>query len=209
MTFKIKFIWERNGQYLHINENLKYLFYYRGCFCPPHKGHYSAAAKYLGKNNIRMIIHQIGSERHGISKNTNRQIWKTYINNLLPRNNVDLIQYDDDNDDCIRSHRWFQECDVLVILRGDEYDDIHERQQQELISWRSIINTCARHNKHIMFVYDIRDSKNMSASTLIRDLILFKNKRLVIESLYKYFPENLDVTLKIRIINKLIEYHLV
>lgn len=204
----ITFIWERNGQELNIDPNLKYLVYYRGCFCPPHNGHFEAASKYLGHPNVRMIIHQMGGYRHGVSKSTNRKIWQTYIEELFPNEKIHLVQYDEETSDYPKYHPWLKKSDVLVIIRGDEYNDIESREQEDMYQWDSTIMRCKRNGIDVIFAYDTRDAARMSASTFVEDINRYKRDRIKIESLYKYLPEKLSIRSKKHVINLLIRHDL-
>lgn len=62
----VKFYWESKGEKYRFSREKKYLIYFRGCYCPPHKGHFNTIADFKDTPNTKFIIHQGGSEtRHG------------------------------------------------------------------------------------------------------------------------------------------------
>lgn len=209
MSYNPTFIWERNHERLKIHPDRRYLFYYRGCFCPPHAGHFDAAAKYLKYPNVRMIIHQMGGSRHGVSVTANRKIWNWYIDELLPKDRINLVQYNDDTRNYPKDHPWLKSSDVLIIIRGDEVKpDLDNYEQLDCIRWDSTIRKCRRFDVDVVFVYDLRDHDTMSASTFITNLIKYKEGRYPISHLYKYLPKDLSIETKRKIIHLLIQYHL-
>lgn len=208
MSRKVTFIWERYHDYLKISPHLRYLFYYRGCFCPPHDGHFEGATKYLNYPNIRMIIHQIGSSRHGVPIDVNRRIWRRYINELLPDAKIDLVQYNEDTRNLPDTHPWLRETDVLVIMRGDEVTNTKIQERKDYIIWTSTIDKCHKYKINVIFAYDIRDHEKMSATTFIGDIIQYKRGKCSIDYLYKYLPQNLSILTKRKIIHLLAKYYL-
>lgn len=204
------FIWERYGQKLTMNPDKRYLIYYRGCFCPPHIGHFNTAASYIQHKNVRVIIHQMGGNRHGVPKNVNRHIWKLYIKKLFPEGFAKLIQYDNNihSDNIICSSKWFKKCDYLVIIRGDEVENTKLQEHQDINRWNYLIKKCNKHNVNIIFDYSTRNSSIISATTFIKNLINYKQKNIPKEYLYKYIPSNLSINDKNEILNLLIQYNL-
>jgi hypothetical protein len=215
------FIWERYNQKLTINPELQYLIYYRGCFCPPHVGHFNEAIKYLKYPNVKMIIHQMGNERHRVPVHINRKIWNIYIKELLPENRIDLVQYDEDTLGYPDDHKLFCKSDVLVIIRGDETKDSYKQEKRTCSKWYNTIWRCNKRGIDIIFTYDLRDHEALSASTFINHLLRFKkinnefdqtcrykDDSCKIEDLYQYLPELLSVDAKQNIINMLIKYDL-
>jgi hypothetical protein len=203
-----QFIWERLGETLHIRSDRRYLVYYKGCFCPPHIGHFDTAASYLRSNNVKMIIHQMGNQRHNIPTDLNRSIWKTYIRELLPTNNVDLVQYNDNSKDVLYNHPWLDKANILIIIRGDEADNIKSQERRNLRNWKHIINNCKSRGIEIIFHYTLRDTEKISATTFIDKVIKYKNRRLHKEDLYKYMPDKLSIESKDKIIRRVARYYL-
>ena len=204
----VTFIWERYKQKLAINDDLKYLIYYKGCFCPPHIGHFETAARYLRYPNVRMIIHQIGNQRHNVPTNVNRSIWKKYIRELLPMERIHLAQYDDTTKDYPYNHSWLEQTDVIVIIRGDEAEDPQIKERNDRSHWSFLIYHCHKKSIDVIFDYSLRDTQKISATTFINKLIRYKNRRLDVEDLYQYMPKRLSKTSKDQIIELLTKFYL-
>lgn len=95
----------------------RYLIYFRGCFEPPHKGHFSLIEKFINEPNVEYFLHQMPhGKRHGIPYWLKRKIWKIYISELLPKEKIklkkmghslDILEYVDD-------------IDVVILIRGNE-----------------------------------------------------------------------------------------
>lgn len=202
------FIWERKQEYITIYDDLKYLFYFRGCFCPPHKGHFLTIQRYLKYPNVKVIIHQIGGERHGVSKNMNRRTWQYYIKELLPEDRVDLVQYNSSTKNLPKGHSFFKDTDVLVMLRGDETSNVREQEKLELSTKQSLISKCLKYETQLIFLYEKRDHDKLSASSFIKNLIQYRKGKYRLIDLYQYLPEMLPVDIKNKIINKLLRYPL-
>jgi phosphopantetheine adenylyltransferase len=209
MSNKPLFIWERYNKDIMIHKDLKYLFYYRGCFCPPHGGHFDLARKYLKYPNVRMIIHQIGNSRHNISTNDNRRIWQWYIDELLPEEQIELVQYNSNTKDYPKNHPWLKDVDVLVILRGDEADDTQEEEESQLSAWKYLIKKCNKYNIDVIFVYVLRDHDKRSATSLIKEIIQYKEGYRSASDVYKYLPRNLSIKVKKKILHLLVQYNLI
>jgi len=203
------FIWERYGEQLDIKPHLQYLVYYRGCFCPPHIGHFDTASRYLTGDNVRMIIHQIGNQRHNVDKNINRYIWKVYIRELLSTKKIHLVQYNNNTKDILNDHPWLNNVDVVIIIRGDEADNVKIQERKNLESWADSINIFNMRNIDIVFHYTLRNTEEISATTFINKLVKYKNKRIEKQHLYKYLPTNLSLYYKDKIIYHLIKHYLI
>lgn len=208
MSQEVTFIWERNNENIIIQPNKQYLFYYRGCFCPPHSGHFSQAIKYLKYPNVRMIIHQIGGKRHGIPSTLNRQIWKWYIEELLPINRVELIQYNNYSHKLPLDHPWMKRITDLVLIRGDEFSDIESYQKKEQYRWKAAITKCKKYKINLTFLYGIRDSEKLSATAFTKSLIAYQENLLKVQDLYQYLPSNLNTKTKNKIIHLLAKHDL-
>lgn len=73
----VHFSWNKQ---FNLNPEKKYLVYYRGCFCPPTKGHFSVVEKWSQYENVIVYVSQIGSQdRHGVPYKTNKRIWKLFL----------------------------------------------------------------------------------------------------------------------------------
>ena len=102
------------------DENKKYLFYFRGNFGPPTKGHFSLVERYIHLPNVKYFIHQIGSEnRHGVPYWLNRKIFKIYISELLPKEKITLKRMGASLDVL----DYVEDIDVVIFLKGNEEMD--------------------------------------------------------------------------------------
>lgn len=200
-------LWESSTQKIMINPQLNYLFYYKGCFCPPHMGHFKLVEQYLSYPNVKMIIHQMGSLRHGVVYDINKKIFECYIEELLPKERVKLIKFSKNNPDIFLRNPWFYATDVIVILRGNEYNNRIEKEKSIMTRYKNQINYCHLYNKDIIFYFNIR-IPNSSASEFIENLIKYKNNMIQINDLYKYLPEKLSEDKKKYIIHMLLDYPL-
>lgn len=215
MSRETIFMWERYGKKIKIDPGKKYLVYYLGCFCPPHKGHFGQISGYLKHENVKVIISQIGGLRHGVPKRLNRNIWKSYISDLLPEERVDLIQYDgySGTDELLKSHEWFRECDYLIIQRGDEGDensDTDKIERKTKRRWRKTIDICKHNRTKIIFYFSTRGNEkfNPSATKLCKVMIKYQDGLARKEDIYPYFPDKLSIKRKDRIIKALLECNL-
>ncbi len=125
------FYWESLGQEYPFDPSKKYLIYFKGCFCPPHRGHFDVVKDLMMKGkNIHTMIHQMGAEsRHGVPKRLNREIWRLYINELLPADRVHLIQYNSTLD--ILDLNFLKTFDTVVYIRGNEGYEVNATEKRE------------------------------------------------------------------------------
>lgn len=209
MVKNIDIFLEGQNQRYVIDPELKYVFYFQGCFSPPHAGHFQNATSYIDYPNVKIIIHQIGSEkRHGIPSDINRKIWKIYIAKCMPRHRVDLIQYTSSNkmSDVISTHPWISTADVCLISRGNDFtylSDFRNRLSSKFQQFSNIL-------PHLKFVLLIssRDSTVLSATTFIQHIIKYKNKYIPITDLYHFLPSSLPTKYKLWIIHQCSQYYL-
>lgn len=62
----IHFSWNKEFK---LDPDKHYFVYYRGCFCPPTRGHFSVVQKWVQFPNTTVYIAQLGEpDRHGVSK---------------------------------------------------------------------------------------------------------------------------------------------
>jgi len=109
----VEFYWN-NRPYL-FDPRKKYFIYYRGCFCPPTRGHFSLIEKFVAHPNVTVFISQMGSEqRHGIPRKLNRDIWQTYIQHAIPKEYHDRIIL----------KRMYGADDIIPFLEKDTFDRV-------------------------------------------------------------------------------------
>lgn len=209
MSYNPTFIWERNREGLRMHPDRNYLFYYRGCFCPPHIGHFEDAAKYLKYPNVRMIIHQMGGSRHGVPRTVNRKIWNWYIDELLPQDKIDLVQYNNETRRFPRDHPWLKDSDVIIIMRGDEVEtDLKSYERLDYHRWGFVIKNARQYNIDVVFLYHLRYHESISATAFTDSLINYKQGKHPIDEVYKFLPHKLSLTTKNKIIYLLSQCHL-
>lgn len=206
----MSFYWECLGQRYPFNPNKNYLIYYKGCFCPPHRGHFNTVKEFtdLGEN-VSVMVHQKGSpSRHGVPRNYNRKIWKMYIRELLPRHRVHLIQYEDGDD--IFDLSVLDKIDTVIYIRGNEGQNIKRTQENDLYAYRRIMRKLARRNISMDFIYMDRPLvKVLSATVLTENLIQARrrcrkrNCECTYDKLKRFFPEGLSQDTAMRIIHSL------
>ncbi len=171
------FYWESLNQSYPFDPTKKYLIYFKGCFCPPHRGHFDAIKTFLDIGlNIHVMIHQIGSERrHGVPYHLNREIWQTYIDELLPTDRVHLVRYNDVDD--ILDLSIINTINRVIYIRGNENYDISSTESSNRHKFSSTIRKLNRIGIQMDFYYMNRpESHNLSATKFTKTLIRTKKR---------------------------------
>ena len=166
------FYWESLGQEYPFDPSKKYLIYFKGCFCPPHRGHFNTVKQLVDKGkNIHAMIHQMGAEaRHGVPKRLNREIWRLYVNELLPTDRIHLVQYSSTLD--IFDQKILRDIDTVVYIRGNEGYEVNATEMRDRKIFRRIISNLERINVNMDFYYMERPLvKTLSASKFVQTLI--------------------------------------
>ena len=204
-----------------LNPGKNYVIYFRGCFCPPHRGHFETIEHFLQMGpNFKVIIDQIGSEkRHGVPYSVNRKIWQTYIKELLPSNRVSLNSFDRFED--ILEHKFITDpqTDVLLYLRGNEGQNVSQAIASLKDRFQDIIRELAYLRVELDFLYVKRHRKDtLSASKFVKTLANYnkhgclcqkcRRKRNLIAKIEYFLPVNLSDRNKNRIINTLTKFRL-
>ena len=208
------FYWECLGQTYPFDKNKKYLIYFKGGFCPAHRGHFGVVKMFTGLgNNISVMIHQIGSKRrHGVPYKLNKEIWRTYINELLPHNRVYLTRYDSFDD--IYDLNIINNIDRIIYIRGNEGHDIKETENNNKYRFKYDVKRLANMGIGIDFYYLNRpNADSLSATKFISKLISTKrckrrNCNCRYDKLKFFFPENLTKGTILRLVYKLQRYYL-
>jgi hypothetical protein len=186
------FVWERDEEEIQAIPDKRYLFYYRGCFCPPHIGHFSLVEDALKYPNSRVIIHQMGNSRHGVPRVVNREIWQTYIDELLPTKRVDLVEYNKGDHGMLTRHEWAHQADVIVIIKSDEH--LSHRRERIGSSYQEIASFCHRRQVPLIFHITNRSKRDtLSATSLIRNVIEYRKGKLRLDDLRSFFPHGLHL----------------
>jgi hypothetical protein len=205
---KYKFYWEKNGEKYNFHKDVQYVVYFHGCFCPPHIGHFNEVDNVIKYPNVRVVLNQGGRNRHGVPKHTNYKIWEYYISKCFTEDEIsriDHIQYNSNNttDKILVSHPWIQSADILIVLRGDEYSNQYKEEISILDYWRSRIYKLYI---PIHFLYTVRDHSVISASVLIKHILLYQRGKIKKHELYRYFPQRLSDKQKREMIRLIAKY---
>lgn len=116
----VHFIW--NDEPYHFDSGKKYVIFFRGCFCPPGRGHFSLLDKYIHQPNVTFVISQMAKEkRHGVPAELSQKIWRLYIDRLVPadaRHRVVLTPSGNRH----KLRPYLDARTTLVYLRGNEKD---------------------------------------------------------------------------------------
>lgn len=208
MKSELKILFEDCGDKLDINPNLKYCFYAKGCYCPPHKGHLYQICKFVKNNkNAKIIINQIGSEsRHGVDQYLNCKIMYLYLKKLLPRNSFELIH----NKTSLQAQesKFAKKCDVFVNLRGIErkIKDCKYERKSKYLSYYNKSKKLLAHGKEVIFYYTSRPLvATLCATKFVEHLIKYKNDEINLSQLYYFCPSGVSNRIKDYVIEKLLE----
>lgn len=165
-------------------ENKNYLIFYRGCFAPPSRGHFSLVERFSSFDNVKIYISQIGSERrHGVPYELNRKIWKIYISKLLPKEKIILKKAYTTGDVLTE----LKDIDVVVFLRGCEDGHERERERSRLKKYYPLLREIKKRRIKSDFLFIDRPEKNILSATKMIEAI--KNRD---NNLRFYFPKNLE-----------------
>ncbi len=194
----MSFYWECLGQKYPFRKDKTYLIYYRGCFCPPHRGHFNTVKEFTDiGSNVHVMVHQIGSSsRHGVARSLNRKIWKTYIEELLPVERTHLVKYRGKED--ILDLEILNKVDTVIYVRGNEGQDIDMTQKWDLQNYASFMKKLSRRGISMDFVYLDRPLVEvLSATVLTKTLIQIRKKcrnkkcECRYKQLRRFFPRGL------------------
>jgi hypothetical protein len=161
-----------------------YLIFYRGCFCPPSRGHFSLVERFSYLDNVKIYISQIGSEhRHGVPYELNRKIWKIYISKLLPKEKI-ILKKAYTTADVLTE---LKDIDVVIFLRGCEDENERKKERQRLKKYSPLLKELKRRRVKADFLFIDRPEKDILSATKMVEAIINRDKNLRF-----YFPENLE-----------------
>lgn len=176
MSHKRNFYWESETPPLHLNPEHKYLIYFKGCFCPPHRGHFQTIERFLSHGkHVSAIIDQMGCEkRHGVPFEYSRKIWNIYINQLLDKSRVSLQHFDSFWE--ILSHPFAKDADSIIYIRGIEGTDYHKTKKQILFRYKELINKFRFRGQQLIFNFLERPHANsLCATQFVNSIIKYKS----------------------------------
>jgi hypothetical protein len=220
-NLKTGFYWEDLDQKYPYDPKLKYCIYFKGCCCPPHKGHINSiknAVKIFG--DCKIIVNQTASSsRHGTPTEFNSELLQKYLKIVFPNNNV-LYLLRASSDKVFRNN-FIRDIDVLVIIRGDEIENNY-LDKYELIDMynKKKINSIKKHKKFLYknkikvdFIMQKRNVNKLSATKFIESVNKYKaklskgtNVKKELENVMNFIPDELSYDEKYEIVNKIIKY---
>lgn len=219
-TIKTEFFWENLNQKYPFNHKLKYCVFFNGCCCPPHKGHIASIKEAFHMlPGCKVIINQLGSSvRHGVPSNYNSELLQKYLSVVF--NNSPNIKYmfRASNKD-IFTHDFVTNCDVLIIIRGDEVEEYNKRDIVKNINKKNeqrfskYIKKLNNYGIKVDFYMQYRNVNKVSATKFIEKLNEYKNKlykrKETNEDLYMvmdFIPEEIDFETRYRIVKTLLKF---
>lgn len=219
---RVIILFENITKNLIIDPNKKYCLYYKGCFCPPHVGHFDNIRKYIENNsNVKIIVNQLASfSRHRVPKDISINIMKTYIKELLPIDRVSLVYRE--NKQSLLNHKFVKEADIFVNLRGNEKKRKYEQEflqpvNKEVKVNKHVINKnileqltnnyfnkqLLQQNKYVIYYYTYRNENGPSATKFTETITKYKNNEAIYDDVVKFLPEKLQEHIKKYIISRL------
>lgn len=220
-NLETEFYWEDLNQQYHFNPNLKYCIYFKGCCCPPHKGHIKSIKDVVKKfPGCKLIVNQIGSaNRHGTPTEFNSELLQKYLGICIKDTKYKYMLKASSKE--VYKHRYVIDSDILIIIRGDEIktNTINKKYLVEIInkdrekSLQKHIKFLNNHKVKVVWYISKRNVNKISATKFMEILNIYKNKILNGEQtqkdLYKvmkFIPDELNYNEKKKIINQLIKY---
>jgi phosphopantetheine adenylyltransferase len=219
---RVIILFENITKNLIIDPNKKYCLYYKGCFCPPHVGHFDNIRRYIENNsNVKIIVNQLASfSRHHVHKDISVNIMKTYIKELLPIDRVSLVFRE--NKQNLLNHKFVKEADIFVNLRGNEKKRKYEQEFLQPVNKGVKVNKhminknileqltnnyfnkqLLQQNKYVIYYYTYRNENGPSATKFTETIIKYKNNEATYDDVIKFLPEKLQEHIKKYIISRL------
>jgi hypothetical protein len=166
------------------DEDKNYLIYFRGNFGPPSKGHFSLVEKYCHFSNVKILISQIGGERHGVPYWLNRKIWKIYIKEMLPVKRIYLKKLYSSLDVL----DYIENVDTVIFLKGNETEDKEEKERDLKERYSHLFHKLRRRNIKLDYLIIDRPLLNVLSTTKFIENILKRRY----ENLRFFVPDNLS-----------------
>lgn len=205
----MKFHWESKSGPYKFKANINYVIYFKGCFAPPHVGHFNAICDIISKHpNVKVIINQIGSKkRHGVPHEINKKIWKMYIKYLLPKNRVAVHNYRKLGG--YMNHPFMKGAHKLIFLRANENFNMHEIERTFIMMHRKMIHKF--HNRGIKIEYYMQERNKdvISATKFVEQLIKYRDRGGDIEKVKMFLPKDLPPEICDKVIKMTLSCNLV
>jgi glycerol-3-phosphate cytidylyltransferase-like family protein len=176
---KTEFYWNNLNQNYKVNNEKKYCILFNGCFCPPHKGHINAIKEVMKifNNNCKIIINQLAyTNRHGIPKDFSKFLLEKYIKVVFNSNPNIKILFRAQNKEMF-FNEFVLNSDILVVIKGDEFDENNIKINQKYINkYSKIIKYLNKKNIKVDFIFQSRIHDEISATKFISNIINYKKK---------------------------------
>jgi len=220
---KTGFYWEDLGHIYPYDPKLKYCIYFKGCCCPPHKGHIDSirdAVKIFG--DCKIVVNQIGSSsRHGTPKDFNSELLQKYLKTVFPNN--DILYMFRTSSDKIFKNDFVLDSDVLVIIRGDEIDNVNVNQNKyDIVNLHNKkrektmgknIKFLNKNGIRVDYLMQKRNVNKISATKFIEKINIYKNKlskgkntQKELGDVMNFIPNEFNYDEKFLIVNRIIKY---
>lgn len=189
----ITFYW---NEPFELDPKKRYLVYYRGCFCPPTKGHLSLVKYWSQFPNVIVFVAQIGySKRHGVPYKHNKKIWKLFIEKsdltLEQQKRVVVKRLYGASD----IEPFLDRADEVLYIKGNEKENLmshHNKSNMKRLKEQrkayeknflkervNMLTLLKPLRKPIIFLFDDRTEKNnLSASKLIDQVKQWQNQKV-------------------------------
>jgi len=193
---EVKFYWECLGQKYQFDPTKKYLIYYPGCFCAPHRCHFNTINDFIYLPNANFFIHQGGREkRHGVPYHLSRKIWKIYIRELMPRDKTALLGRGRHQVSDLVFHDFTNQADTVVFIAGNEdYDPETMESYARNKKYKYFFRGLVEQGKEVVFLYLDRPSDGVSATKMSQALRDYRHVPYddKVEFLRNFFPIGLS-----------------
>jgi len=192
-NLQTEFYWENLNQTYPYNPKLNYCVFFNGCCCPPHKGHIDSIRSAIQMlPGCTVIINQLGSSsRHGVPSEYNSELLQKYLSNVF-KNNSNIKYMFRASNKKIFTHYFITNCDVLVIIRGDETTetnkldiitkDINDKNKYKFSKYINKLNNLGI---KVDFYMQLRNVNKLSATKFIEKINIYKKKNTNLKKLKK------------------------
>ena len=223
-SLKTEFYWEILKQKYPYDSKKKYCVFFNGCCCPPHKGHIESIKSAISMlPGCKVIINQLGaSKRHGVPSKYNSELLKKYLS-VVFGNSPDIQYMFRATNKEIFTHKFVTNSDVLVVIRGEEFEDINsiniveETNKTNKINeqrFKKYIKKLNEINIKIDFYLQSRQIDKISATKFMESLDIYKYKQKkgieTKEDFYiimDFIPDKISFKDKYKIVKKLLSYN--
>lgn len=220
-SLKTEFYWEILKQKYPYDSNKKYCVFFNGGCCPPHKGHIESIKSAMAMlPGCKVIINQLGSsKRHGVPSKYNSELLKKYLS-VIFGNSPDIHYMFRATNRQIFTHEFVSKSDVLVVIRGEEFEDI---EQNNIIIEINKLNE-ERFKKYIKKLNDVnikidfylqsRQIDKISATKFMECLDNYKYKQDMRKetkndffTIMDFIPDEISFKDKYKIVKKLLSFN--